>query len=130
MMCFYLFIVERKKVRSIYFQRKPYILYRIQSGISTNKKHNKYAEFVNEHKLLNNMIFVKQKNNKYLNYFKYKYKIKEILYKFNILNRYNKTIQNFINNTKKEEKIAVEYLKLINKKHVIGNRKIFIKKRK
>ncbi len=112
----FIYSLLKEKKLEVFISEKPYILYRIQSGISTNKKHNKYAEFVNEHKLLNNMIFVKQKNNKYLNYFKYKYKIKEILYKFNILNRYNKTIQNFINNTKKEEKIAVEYLKLINKK--------------
>lgn len=124
----FIYSLLKENTLDVFISDKPYILYRIQSGISTNKKHNKYAEFVNEHKLLNNMIFVKRKNNKYLNYFKYKYKLKEFLYKYNILNRYNKTIQSFINNTKKEEKFAVEYLKLINKKARNWEQKIFIKK--
>lgn len=100
----------------VFIEAMPYILYRVQSGISTNKNHSKYKLFIEENEIVRNEIFVKQRKNKYLNWFKYEYEIKDFLYKYNITRRNNEVIQNFRINMLKEESLAIEYLKLINKK--------------
>lgn len=108
-------VLQRNQVKVLVVD-KPYILYRVQSGISTAKKHSKYKLFIEEYKIIRNEIFTKQRKNKYLNWFKYEYKIKDFLYRYNIIQRKNKVIQNFRMNMQKEERLAIEYIKLINKR--------------
>lgn len=85
---------------------KPYIIYRIGSGISTNKKHKKNKALEAEAEYIHKKVFKKcHKYPKMINPYRYSYKVIKTYYQI-LMSQVNKDIINFENELKKEIQTA------------------------
>lgn len=108
------YLLNNRRLKSITLFKTPYIMYRVEVGISSNKNHLKRSEMLEEEIKICNNIYIDR--SKRLHYMIHKYR--RILFKRLCKYYYDKFDADMIafnNNMAKAENEATEYLALIRK---------------